>query len=80
MHKEDGQKSGESKRDEGVKILINSCIKKLDRIEMRVSGESCAARPWEGDRHAVSKFRRTVTMKIAVKKPRAAILQSCLRN
>ena len=34
---------------------------------MRVSGESCAARPQEGGRHAVSKFRRAVTMKIAIK-------------
>ena len=34
---------------------------------MRVSGKSCAAGPQEGGRHAVSKFRRAVTMKIAIK-------------
>ena len=50
-----------------MKKLVNSCIRKLDRIGMRVSGESCAARPREGGRHAVSKFRRAVTMKIAIK-------------
>ena len=33
---------------------------------MRESRESCAARPREGGRHAVSKIRRAVTMKIAV--------------
>ena len=34
---------------------------------MRVSGKSGAARSPEGGRHAVSKFRRTVTMKITIK-------------
>ena len=33
---------------------------------MRRSRKSYAARPWEGWRHAVSKFRRAVSMKIAV--------------
>ena len=50
-----------------MRILINSCIRKLDRIGIRVSGESCAAGPREGGRHAVSKIRRAVTMKIAIK-------------
>ena len=55
-----------SVRDERVKILINSCIRKMDRIRMRRSRKSCAARPREGGRHAVSKFRREVSMKIPV--------------
>ncbi len=38
----------------------------MDRIGTRVSRKSCAARPQEGERHAVSKFRRAVTMKIMV--------------
>jgi len=49
-----------------VKILVNSCISEVDRIGVRVSRKSCALRPQEGRRHAVSKFRRTVSMKITV--------------
>ena len=55
-----------SVRDERMKILINSCIRKMDRIGMRRSRKSCAARPWKGRRHVVSKFRRAISMKIAV--------------
>ena len=51
-----------------VKILVNSCIRKMDRIRMRRSRKSCAAKPRERGRHAVSKFRRAVNMKIAVEK------------
>ena len=46
-----------------MKILVNSCIRKLDRIGMRRIRKTCAARLQE--RHAVSKFRRAVSMKIA---------------
>ena len=35
---------------------------------MRRSRKSCAARPGEEGKHAVSKFRRAVSMKIAVGK------------
>ena len=38
----------------------------MDRIGVRISGKSCAARPREGGRHAVSKFKRAVSMKITV--------------
>ena len=38
----------------------------MDRIGMRMSRKSCAARPREWGRHAVSKFRRAVSMKITV--------------
>ena len=55
-----------SVRDKRVKILVNSCIRKMDIIGMSRSSKSCAARPWEVERHAVSKFRRAVSMKIAV--------------
>ena len=51
-----------SVRDERVKILVNSCIRKMDRIGVRRN----AARPREEDRHAVSKFRKAISMKIAV--------------
>ena len=49
-----------------MKILVNSSIRKMDRIEMRKSRKSCAARPREGERHAFSKFKRAVSMKIAI--------------
>ena len=49
-----------------MKMLVNSCIRELDRIGVRASSKSCAARPTERGRHAVSKFRRTVSMKIAI--------------
>ena len=32
-----------------MKILVNSCIRKMDRIGMRTSKKSCAARPQEGE-------------------------------
>ena len=54
-------------RDERVKILVNSCIRKMDRIGMRRIKKSCAARPRESGRHEVSEFRRAVSMKIAVR-------------
>ena len=38
----------------------------MDRIGVRERGQSCAARPREEGRHAVSKIRRAVSMKIAV--------------
>ena len=50
-----------------MKVLVNSCIRGLDSIGVRKSRKSCAARPREGGRHAVSKFRRAVSMKIAIK-------------
>ena len=49
-----------------MEILVNSCIRKVDRMWMRASRKSCAARPREGERHAVSKFRKSVRMKITV--------------
>ena len=53
--------------DERVKILVNSCIRKMGKIGMK-SRKSCAARQREGWRHAVSKFRRAMSMKIVVAK------------
>ena len=55
-------------RDGRVKILLNSCIRNMDIIVMRRSRKSCAASRRKGWWHAVSKFRRTVSMKIAVEK------------
>ena len=39
----------------------------MDRIRVRGRGKSCAARPREQGRHAVSKIRGAVSMKKAVK-------------
>ena len=49
-----------------MKILVNSSISWVDRIGMRMSRKSCAARSRERRRHAVSKFKRAVSMKITV--------------
>ena len=55
-------------RDERVKILVNSLIRKMDRRGMRRSRKSCAARPRERGRHAVREFIRVISMKIAEEK------------
>ncbi len=55
-----------SKRDEGVKILVNSSIRDLDSKGMNLSAKASAARPQERGRHAVSKFRRAVRVKITI--------------
>ena len=49
-----------SVREERVKILVNSYIRKVDGIGMRVSRKLCVTRPREGRRPAVSKFRRAI--------------------
>ena len=54
-------------RDERLKILVNSCIREVDRIGVRGRGKSCVERPREQGRHAISKIRTAVSMKIAVK-------------
>ena len=58
-----------SVRDEKVKVLVNSCIRRMDRIGNRNRNKKpCAARLQEGWSHAVSKLRRAVSMKIVVEK------------
>ena len=32
-----------------MKILVNSCFRKMDRIGMRRNRKSYAVRPWEGE-------------------------------
>ena len=49
-----------------MKILVNACIRKMDRIEMRRGRTFCVAMPRDGRRHVVSKFKRAVSMNIAV--------------
>ena len=58
-----------------MKILVNSCTKKVDRIGMRRSRKSCARRLREGWTQAVSKIRRAVSMKIAVEIDKDATLR-----
>ena len=50
-----------------MRILVYSCIREVDRIGVRGRRKSCVARPREEERHAVSKIKRAVSMKIAVK-------------
>ena len=50
-----------------MKVLVNSCIRKMDKIGMKRRRKSCVTRPREKVRHAVSKFRRAVIIKIEVK-------------
>ena len=49
-----------------MRILVYSCIREVDRIGVRERRQSCAARPREEGRHAVSKIRRAVSMKITI--------------
>ena len=49
-----------------MRILVNSCIREVDRIEVRDRGKSYAAKAKKEGRHAVNKIRRAVSMKIAV--------------
>ena len=56
-----------SGRNERMKILVDSCVREMDKIGMRMSRMSGVAGPPEEERHAVSKFRRAVRMKIAIK-------------
>ena len=67
-------------RDERVKILVNSCIRKMDRIRIRKSRKFCVARPWDRWRHAISKFRRAVSMKIAVEEIKMQLCVGDLKN
>ena len=50
-----------------MEVLVNSCIRDLDRMRVSISRKASVARPQEEGRHAVSKFRRAVSMKIAIK-------------
>ena len=47
-------------------MLVNSCKRDLNRMRVSISRKASVAGPQEG-RHAVSKFRRAVGMKVAVK-------------
>ena len=65
-------KQGESSRvyqrkDERLRILVNSCIREVDRMGVRGRSKSCARRLREQGKHAVSEIRRAVSMKIVVK-------------
>ena len=73
------QKQGESSRERDER-LVHSCIRKVDRIGLGGRGKSCAARPREQVRHAVSEIsRRAVNMKIAVKESKRGNI-AAMRN
>ncbi len=48
-------------------MLVNSCNKDLDRVRASVSRKSSVAWSQEEGKHAVSRFRRAVSMKIVIK-------------
>ncbi len=47
-------------------MLVNSSIRDFNSKGMSLSGKTGAARPREGGRHVVSKFRRAVRVKITI--------------
>ena len=47
-----------------MRILVNSCIRELERIRVRRRKFSCVARLQEEGRYTVSKIKRPVKMKI----------------
>ncbi len=47
-------------------MLVNSSIRALDSKGMGLSAKAVAARPQDRGRHAVSKFRRAVKVKITI--------------
>ena len=52
----------------------------MDKIRVRGRGKSCAATPQEQGRYAVSKIRRAVSMKIAVKESKRGNIASMKRG
>ena len=60
-------------RDKRLRILVNSCIREVDRIGVRGRSKSCAARPREQGRHAVSEIRRAVSMEVVIESKRGNI-------
>lgn len=59
--------------------LINFCIRGLDRAVMNVSRKSCAVRMQMG-KHAVSKFRKAVSMRIATEKGKRSNTAARFKN
>ena len=49
-----------------MRVLVNSCIRELERIGVRERRKSCAAKPQEDRKHVVSKVNTAVSMKIAI--------------
>ena len=47
-----------------MRVLVNSCIRELDKIGVRGRGKLCVVRFQEEGRHAVSKIYRAVIIKI----------------
>ncbi len=55
-----------SRKKKRLSILGNSCIRSLDRPRVRLSRLSSVDKPGKHGRHAVSKFRRTAFITIAI--------------
>ena len=63
-----------------MKILVNSCISKMDRIGMRVRGKTCAAGPREGGRQAGSQFLRAARIKVSIKDSKRSNIAAMLER
>ena len=50
-----------------MRMLVNSCIKEVERIRVRERRKTCAGGQWEEERLADSKIRGAVGMKMAIK-------------
>ncbi len=66
-------------KNERMKMLVSTCVRDLDSKGMGLSRKSRVVSPRERERHAVSKFRRVVSMKILVKyRKRGMYLPICI--
>ena len=63
-----------------MKILVNSCISKMDRIGVRIGGKTCAARPREGWRQAGSQFMRAARMVEAIEESKRSNIAAMLER
>ena len=57
-------------------VVVNTCVRELDRIGVRGRRKSCAAGRQEGERHAVNEINRAVSMKIATKERKRCNIQA----
>ena len=58
--------SKDYQRKEGRKVLLNSCIRKLDRIGVRDIRKPCAVRLQEEGRLAVNKINRAFSVRMVI--------------
>lgn len=57
-----------------MRILVNFCIREVDKMGLKGNRKSCTARPFKDERHETNLIRRTINMKMAVEGSNNAIL------